>query len=98
MYIVRDIFHCRPGMAKELVKKFKQSSQYMDKTTVKSVRILTDAVANYWTVILEIELESLSAFENMKGFTSRPEVKEIMKDYMTLVESGKREIFFIEQK
>lgn len=96
MYIVRDVFQCKPGMAKELVKKFKLTTPYMEKTDVSSVRILTDIVSDYWTVVLEIELDSLAKFENMKGFTSKPEVKEIMKDYMTLVESGQREIFFVE--
>lgn len=96
MYIVRDVFQCKPGMAKELVKKFKLTTPYMEKTDVSSVRILTDIVSDYWTVVLEVEVDSLSTFENLKGFTSRPEVKEIMKDYMSLVQSGKREIFFVE--
>ena len=57
---------------------------------------MTDVVSNYWTVVLELEVETLSDFENHKGFTSQQKVKEIMKDYMTLVEGGKREIFNIE--
>lgn len=96
MYLVRDIFYCKPGEAKELVKKFKQTIKYMTDQDFKNVRIMTDAVANYWTVILEGEVDSLAQFENQKGFTSRPEVQEIMAGYMNHIQGGKREIFFIE--
>ena len=96
MYLIRDIFYCKPGEAKALVKKFKQSTKYMTDQDFKNARIMTDVVANYWTVVLEGEVESLAQFENQKGFTSRPEVREIMAGYMDLVQGGKREIFFIE--
>ncbi len=93
MYLVRDIFKTKPGMAKELVGKFKQAAPYMKDAGYKNTRILTDVVSNYWTVVLEMEVESLDAFEKSQGFTSRPEVKDIMKGYMNLVEGGHREIF-----
>jgi hypothetical protein len=96
MYLIRDTFQCKPGMAKELVKKFKLTVPFMEEQNFKNPRIMTDVVSNYWTVVLEIEAETLADFENHKGFTSQPKVKEIMKDYMTLVEGGKREIFNIE--
>ncbi len=98
MYLVRDVFTTKPGMAKELVKIFKQVQPQMKSTGFLNVRILTDVVFNYWTVVLEIEVEKLSDFENNAGFTSKPEVKEIMKGYMDLVQGGHREIFKIEQQ
>ncbi|MCW8811899.1 MAG: hypothetical protein OQJ93_08150 [Ignavibacteriaceae bacterium] len=96
MYLIRDTFHCKPGMAKELVKKFKQTIPFMKEQNMHNTRLMTDVVSNYWTVVLELEVETLAEFENHKGFTSQPKVKEIMKDYMTLVKGGKREIFNIE--
>jgi hypothetical protein len=96
MYLIRDTFQCKPGRAKELVNKFKQTFPYMEEQKFKNIKILTDVVSNYWTVVLEAEVETLAEFENRKGFTSKPQVKEIMKDYMALVEGGKREIFNIE--
>ena len=96
MYLVRDTFKCKPGKAKELVNKFKQTIPFMEEQNLKNIKILTDVVSNYWTVILESEVETLAEFENRRGFTSKPKVQEIMKDYMTLVEGGKREIFLIE--
>jgi hypothetical protein len=96
MYLVRDIFQCKPGKAKELVNKFKQAIPFMEQQHLKNVKIMTDAVSNYWTVVLEGEVNSLSEFENHKGFTSQQKVKDIMSGYMDLVEGGKREIFQIE--
>ena len=96
MYLIRDTFKCKPGKAKELVNKFKQTIPFMEEQNLKNIKILTDVVSNYWTVVLESEVETLAEFENRRGFTSKPKVQEIMKDYMTLVEGGKREIFRIE--
>jgi len=96
MYLVRNVFTAKPGCAKELVKKFKQAAPYMEQQGFSNYKIMTDVVSKYWTVVLESEVESLAIFENQEGFTSKPEVKEIMKDYMTLVEGGYREIFKIE--
>lgn len=96
MFLIRDTFQCKPGKAKELVKKFKQTIPYMQKQHFKNARVMTDIVSNYWTVVLEGEVESLEQFENHIGFTSQPEVKEIMAGYMDLVEGGRREIFLIE--
>jgi CobQ-like glutamine amidotransferase family enzyme len=83
-------------MAKELVKKFKQTIPFMIEQNFRNARIMTDVVSNYWTVVMELEVETLADFENHKGFTSQEKVKEIMAGYMDLVEGGKREIFNIE--
>jgi hypothetical protein len=96
MYLIRDVFKCKPGMAKELVKKFKQTIPFMEEQHLKNVKVMTDVVSNYWTVVLEGEVNSLAEFENHKGFTSQPKVKEIMAGYMDLVDSGYREILNIE--
>lgn len=95
MYLVREVFKTKPGKAKDLVKIFKEAGKHVE--GMGKTRIMTDAVSNYWTVILEMEAESLAAWEKMAGTTQKPEVKEIMKDYMTLLEGGHREIFKIEE-
>jgi hypothetical protein len=97
MYLVRDVFQTKPGKAKDLVKIFKEAGKFMPKEGMGKMRITTDVVSNYWTVVLENEVESLSVWEKMAEFSSKPEVREIMKDYMTLVEGGHREIFKIEE-
>ncbi len=97
MILIREVFTTKPGKAGELVKKFKQVIPFMEKEGLKNTKIMTDLVAKYWTVVIESETEDFARFEKeVRGFTSKPEVKEIMKDYMSLVESGYREVFKIE--
>jgi hypothetical protein len=97
MYLVREVFLTKPGKAKDLVKVFKETGKLMAKDGMGKTRIMTDVVSNYWTVILEMEVENLAEWEKMAGTTQKPEVREIMKDYMTLLEGGHREIFRIEE-
>jgi len=97
MILIREVFTTKPGKAGELVKKFKQVIPFMEKEGLKNTKIMTDLVAKYWTVVIESETEDFARFEKeVRGFTSKPEVKEIMKDYMSLVDSGYREVFKIE--
>jgi len=97
MILIRDVFTTKPGKAGELVKKFKAVIPYMEKEGLKNTKVMTDLVANYWTVVIESEAEDFSNFEKeVRSFTSKPEVKEIMKDYMSLVEGGYREVFKLE--
>jgi len=97
MYVVRDIFRCKPGKAKDLVAKFKKTIQSMEQLDgFSNVRLMVDAVADYWTVVLESDVATLEQFErHMREFGARPEVREAMEGYMDLVEGGRREIFRI---
>ncbi len=97
MYLVRDVFRAKPGRAKNLVSAFKQAAPFMEAEGFKNIKVMTDIVAAYWTVVLQAEVESLDHFEkHLRGFTSKPEVAEIMKGYIDNIESGYREIFKLE--
>ena len=95
MYVVRDVFRCKPGKAKELVEKFRKTIPSMEAhDRFANVRIMVDAVADYWTVVLESDVETLADFERHQAeYGARPEVREAMAGYMDLVLEGKREIF-----
>lgn len=95
MYVVRDVFRCKPGKAKELAARFKQLIPEMERDDgFKNGKVMVDAVADYWTVVVEAELESLAQFEtHMAEFSQRQEVREVMAGYMELVEGGHREIY-----
>jgi hypothetical protein len=68
----------------------------VDGDRFRNCRVLVDAVANYWTVVLECEFESLSDFEHhLAEYGRRDDVREAMAGYMDLVEGGRREIFRI---
>jgi len=97
MYVIRDIFRCKPGKAKDLVGKFKRSIESMERVDgFTNVRLMVDAVADYWTVVLESDVETLDQFErHLQEWGARAEVREAMEGYMDLVDGGRREIFRI---
>jgi len=98
MYLIREVFQAKPGRAKDLVKMFKQAAPHLEKLGGGGkMRVMTDIVSTYWTVIVESETADMGAFfTNMRSATMSDELKEIMKGYMDCVEGGRREIFMIE--
>lgn len=97
MFLIRDVFQAKPGEAKALVAKFKETAPIMKSEGFANIQIMTDFVANYWTVVLHLEVDNLENYlSKMRTFTSKPEVDRIMKGYMDLVQSGHREIYKIE--
>jgi hypothetical protein len=97
MYLIRDIFHAKPGKAKDFVAKIKKAMPHMRTPGIGSVRVMTDTVAGYWTVVCETEVEELQAyFDSSRAESRDPEAEEAMKGYMDLINGGHREIFRIE--
>ena len=98
MYLVRDVFRTKPGKAKELVKRFKDALPYLPKVEGgKNYRVMTDVVSDYWTVVVESEVEDMASFfGKVRSATSSEEVAAIMKGYHDVVDSGYREIFLLE--
>ena len=97
MYIVRNIFRTKPGKAKELVGKFKAASPHLRELGVKNTRLLTDAVAGFWTVVVESDVEDLATYiHNIESMGGNSAVRDAMAGYMDLVETGHREIFKVE--
>src|SRR5437762_12079783 len=102
MLLVREIMYCKPGQVRPMVEKFLAMSKRREKLGMGRMRVLTDLSAErYWTIVSEIEVPSLKAFEDMmSGQGQREEdMKEfdkIMKGYHDHVEYGRREIYKIE--
>ena len=98
MFLVRDVFQAKPGKAGALAKIFKQANEKLKGMEgYSNARVMTDMVASYWTVVTEVEVDSIERYTNMaRVFTSMPELAELFKGYMDLVQGGHREIFKIE--
>jgi hypothetical protein len=98
MYLVREVFQAKPGMAKSLVKMFKQAAVHFEKEQgITNLKVMTDITGNYWTVVVESETNDISGFiANLRSATMSEEVKEIMKGYMDCVASGHREMYLLE--
>ena len=97
MLLIRDVFKCKPGQAKNLAEKFKKGGDIMSQNGgPSSTRVLVDYIASYWTVVLEMEVESIEDFEKgMQKYASNAEMQKIMEGYMDMVDGGHREIFRI---
>jgi hypothetical protein len=98
MMLVREIMHCKPGKVRPLLEKFLAMRKLMEKKGMK-MRVMTDVAGErYWTLVSEMEVESLDAFMSMSGFTPEEgkEFEKIMQGYHDLVDIGRREVYKIE--
>lgn len=95
MFVIREVFRCKPGQAKALVEILKRTIPLVEAADgFRNSRLMVDAVADYWTVVMEADVDSLAAFEgHLLGAGARPEIRAIMQGYMDLVEGGRREIY-----
>lgn len=97
MFLVRNVFHAKPGKAKDLVATFRKASPHFAEFGIKNTKVLTDISTTFWTVVVESEVEDLNTYFDVATSVSRkPELGEAMKGYMDLVEGGFREIYKIE--
>jgi hypothetical protein len=97
MYLVREVFHTKPGKTGELVNKFKQVVPHLENNGISEVNIMTDIASTYWTMVMEYKVEDPGYhLKELREITSQPEFKKNMEGYMDLVEKGSREIFMIE--
>ncbi len=100
MLLIRDIMYCKPGKVRPMVEKFVAMAKLGEKTGMPKMRIMTDVSAErYWTVVSEMEVESMEAFMAMMQDTNDANAKEmeaIMKGYHDLVDYGRREVYNIE--
>jgi hypothetical protein len=106
MYVIRELMYCKPGKVRALVEKFQAMNALSGKMGMPVMRLMTDfAAERYWTVVAEMEVESLEAFEKMMSGALPPGAKaddmkkmdEIMKGYHDLVDHGKREVYKLEK-
>ena len=102
MLLIREIMYCKPGKVRPMVEKFLAMSKLSEKLGMGKMRVLTDLCAErYWTLVSEMEVPSLKAFEEMfqgqgQNEKDMKEFEGIMKGYHDLVDHGRREIYKIE--
>jgi hypothetical protein len=102
MYLIREVMYCKPGKVRPMVEKFLAMSKIGERIGMPPMRVMTDFCAEqYWTIVSEFEVQSLTDFENMMASPQgtaddMKQYEEIMKGYHDLVDHGKREIYKIE--
>jgi hypothetical protein len=98
MLVARQVFQAKYGRGDELVALFKEFNTRMQEEggPAPRFRILTDVSGPFFTVVSEIEVESLAAWEgSFREAMARPWMGEWFGRMMPLVESGSREFYNI---
>ncbi len=91
MFVVRETFTARPGMASKLATMLKNTVAAQPGARV---RVLTDHVGTFNSVVMETEVADLNEFDRrMKEYAERPDVREQMKGYHNMYLTGGREIY-----
>ena len=94
MYVVRETFTAKPGMASKLAALFKDIFSTMSTQKGVKSRVLTDSVGQFNTVVIETEVPEFSTFEKlMQEYATRTDVRDRMKGYTDMYVSGRREIY-----
>jgi hypothetical protein len=104
MVLIREIMYCKPGKVRPLTEKFVAMSKIMERSGMGKMRVMTDISAErYWTLVGEMEVESLDALEQIMAGKApggseadMKEMDELMKGYHDFVEYGRREIYKLE--
>ena len=102
MLLIREIMYCKPGKVRPMVEKFVAMSKLSEKAGMGKMRVMTDLSAErYWTIVSEMEVPSLQAFDDMmqgkgQNEADMKEMDNLMKGYHDLVEYGRREIYKLE--
>lgn len=96
MIVIRDVFQARYGRGSDLVNHFKEARSQWD--AGYGTRILTDLSGQFFTVVIETEVESLATWEQRTGeIFGQPGFGAWFGRMTELVESGKREFYTLER-
>jgi len=95
MIVVRNIFRIKFGQAKPAVAAFKEGQALGRKLGIKAEsRLLTDLVGPSYTLVYELQFDSLSAFEQeTKKVMGSAEWRAWYEKFIPYAESGSREVF-----
>ncbi|MBI2731493.1 MAG: NIPSNAP family protein [Sphingobacteriales bacterium] len=96
MIVVHDTFICKPGNAGKLAKLFKEAMAGISELDC----IMTDMTGQFNRVIMVMKFENMAAYEKsfekyMQDTDEMKKMKEMMKGYTDLYQSGSREIYRI---
>ncbi len=93
MIVVRNSFTAKPGQASKLAAQLKEMASAGN---LRNHRVLTDVTGEFNRVVMEYEVESAAAFEEMfKKYATDPQIREKAKGYTDLWVTGSRELFRI---
>ena len=89
MIVVRETFIAKPGMASKLATFFKAEMG-------RNAKVMTDMTGSFNTVVMEVEYESVAAFEKeMQEYMSKAKMPSDApkSNYQEMYTHGSREVF-----
>lgn len=93
MIVVRNTFQVHPGQMKHAVEVAKEGRAVMQRLGFP-VRLSVDVVSDFYTLVLENELPSLSDYDALVPKTfGDPEWQKWYQGFTPLVRCGRREVF-----
>jgi hypothetical protein len=97
MVLIRNVFRLKFGKAKEAVALLKEGVAIQKRAGAPFVaRVLTDVTGPFYTIVLELTVPSLSAFEtDAPRYMGDKEFQANYQKLVPLVESGYREVFTV---
>jgi hypothetical protein len=99
MILVRNVFHLKFGKAREAVALMKEGLAIQKRALAGvdfSTRVLTDVTGRYYTLVLELTVPNLAAYESYSPRLFADKAwQENYQKMVGLVESGHREVFSI---
>src|SRR5512142_1114479 len=95
MVIVRNVFQLKFGKAREAIALAKENVSMASKSGMEPgrMRLLTDVVGRFYTLVLEITFNSLADLEGQRDMMNGDEWRRWYEKFSALVESGYREVF-----
>lgn len=94
MIVVREVFHLHYGKAREAIALARQMISASPALGGGRPRLLTDAVGRYYTLVMELEYESLTAFESaLAAEFSGGTMRDLNARFAPLVMEGRREVY-----
>ena len=99
MYVIREVLHCKPGKTRQMIEKLRTISTALKDMGQEPLRLLTDIAGEpFWTIIAEAKVEKVDDFFVFEQkLMANENVRKSMADYHDLVQSGRREIFRVEE-
>ncbi len=93
MFVVRETFTAKPGMASKLAILFKD---VMGSLPGHKFRVLTDHIGAFNTVVLETNVDDLAEFDRlMAEYAARTDIRDQMTGYTDMYLTGRREVYKI---
>lgn len=99
MILVRQVFQAKYGQAGQVATLLRESAQGFSDAVGpnRRWRVLTDLSGTFDTVVIELEVESLTAWEQLRQqLFTHPAIQESSAQFAEAIAGGRNELFTIE--